>query len=384
MHIQAPNPTTTMFSYWEHQTFLSGIDIAIVGSGIVGLSAAIHLKKSHPTLHVAVFERGMLPSGASTKNAGFACFGSVSELLMDLDTHPEDEVFSLVEKRWRGLQRIRNNIGDAAMRFESFGGYEVFDDDAFYENCADQMAYLNQRLQAIVGPQVYSPTDTAISKFGFSGVRHLIFNRFEGQLHTGHMMSALLAKAQSLGILVYNGAQIDAIDETGAGVWLRMREAAISARKVLVATNAFARQLLPDLDVTPGRGQVLVTAPIPNLRLKGTFHYDKGYVYFRDIDGRILLGGGRNLDFTGETTTEFGLTDRIQNHLIGLLDTMLLPGQRYQIDYQWSGIMGFGQQQMPIIRQVSPSVVCAVKMQGMGVALGSLTGEEAAELILAG
>ena len=371
-----------MFSYWEQQTFLSGIDVAIVGSGIVGLSAAIHLKKQHPALSVTVFERGMLPSGASTKNAGFACFGSVSELLMDLENYSENDVFGLVEKRWQGLQRLRTNVGDAALRFESFGGYELFNDDVFYERCARQIPYFNQQLRGIVGPDSYHIADDSIPKFGFNGVRHLIFNRFEGQLHTGLMMAALLAKAKSLGVVVYNGARIKALESTDTSVVLQLPEGAISARKVLVATNGFARQLLPDLDVTPGRGQVLVTNPIPNLRLKGTFHYDKGYVYFRDIDGRILLGGGRNLDMVGEATTSLGLTDTIQRRLIELLDTIILPNQPYQIDTRWSGIMGFGKQQTPIVRQVAEHIVCAVKMQGMGVALGTLTGEEGAELLL--
>lgn len=51
----------------------------------MGLNAAIHLKKKHPIAKVIVFERGSLPSGASSKNAGFACFGSPSELLDDID-----------------------------------------------------------------------------------------------------------------------------------------------------------------------------------------------------------------------------------------------------------------------------------------------------------
>ena len=56
----------------------------------------------------------------------------------------------------------------------------------------------------------------------------------------------------------------------------------------------------------PARAQVLITKPIKNLQIKGTFHLDKGYYYFRNIDNRILFGGGRNLDFKTEETSEFG------------------------------------------------------------------------------
>jgi hypothetical protein len=55
------------------------------------------------------------------------------------------------------------------------------------------------------------------------------------------------------------------------------------------------------------------TEPIDNLDVRGTFHLDCGYYYFRNIGDRILLGGGRNLDFETETTTEFAQTEIIQN-----------------------------------------------------------------------
>ena len=83
-------------SYWEQKSWFTNIDFAIIGSGIVGLSCALELRELHPEAKIVVFEKGTLPSGASTKNAGFACFGSMTELLDDLKIHSEDIVFSLV------------------------------------------------------------------------------------------------------------------------------------------------------------------------------------------------------------------------------------------------------------------------------------------------
>ena len=134
-------------------------------------------------------------------------------------------------------------------------------------------------------------------------------------------------------------------------------------------------------DVAPARAQVLITKPIRNLKLKGTFHYDEGFYYFRNIDDRILLGGGRNLDLKGETTTKIDITPKIQNQLEYLLKTVIIPNQKFEIEHRWSGIMGVGSEKKPIIKHVSPNVVCAVRMGGMGVAIGSLVGKEAAELI---
>lgn len=113
-------------SYWEIKSWLSNIDYVIVGSGIVGLNCAIELKRRFPKSNILVLEKGMLPQGASTKNAGFACFGSLSEIINDLKSHSEDEVFQLVKKRIEGLALLRETLGDAKLNYQQFGGYELY------------------------------------------------------------------------------------------------------------------------------------------------------------------------------------------------------------------------------------------------------------------
>jgi glycine/D-amino acid oxidase-like deaminating enzyme len=68
-------------SYWEIKNWFSNVDFTIVGSGIVGLHTAIRLRERFPKAKIILLEKGALPQGASTKNAGFACFGSVSEII---------------------------------------------------------------------------------------------------------------------------------------------------------------------------------------------------------------------------------------------------------------------------------------------------------------
>ena len=153
-----------------------------------------------------------------------------------------------------------------------------------------------------------------------------------------------------------------------------------TTNKLFIATNGFASQLLKE-NVQPARAQVLITKPIKNLHIKGTFHLDKGYYYFRNIDDRILFGGGRNLDFKGEETSEFGQTEIIQNKLEEILKTTILPNTGFEIDHRWSGIMGVGNQKKAIVKQLSNNVYCGVRLGGMGVAIGSLVGKELADLL---
>lgn len=371
-------------SFWERDTFFTNIDVTIVGSGIVGLSAAIYLKKKQPKLKVLVMERGLLPYGASSKNAGFACFGSASELLDDLANHTESQVFQLVEKRWKGLAKLRKMLGDETIDFRQYGGYEVFDNDKLYEKCEEQLGYLNRQLKGIIGERkVFRKADGKIAKFGMKNVNHMIVNVAEGQIDTGKMILALLRKAQRAGVMVVNGISLERYTTQLSSVnVLTDQDISFNTKRLLVATNGFAKRLLPEYPVSPARAQVLITSPVKDLKLKGTFHYDRGYYYFRNIGKRVLFGGGRNLDFKAEETDEFGLTELVQTKLEELLKNMILPGHDYRIEQRWSGIMGVGPEKTTIVKEVDKNVFCAVRMGGMGVAIGSLVGEEGGKLVV--
>jgi len=366
-------------SYWELKNWFTDVDYTIVGSGIVGLHAALRLRERFPQSKILVLERGELPQGASTKNAGFACFGSLSEIIDDLNSHSEEQVVGLIEKRWKGLQLLRNRLGDGIIDFQPNGGYELFlESDQTFNECLNRMSSVNKMLRPLFNADVFRMVG---NKFGFGNVNQtLIFNPFEAQIDTGNMMQALLKTAVSEDILILNRQTVTSYTEKSDGVEVALDNFSFHTGKLLFTTNGFASQLI-DADVKPARAQVLITEPICNLEIKGTFHLDKGYYYFRNIGNRILFGGGRNLDIAGETTTEFGQTEMIQNRLEQLLKDVILPNREFKIAHRWSGIMGMGAQKSPIVKQLSEHIYCGVRLGGMGVAIGSLVGTELADLI---
>lgn len=368
-------------SYWEIKSWFTDVDFTIVGSGIVGLNCALSLRKKYPKSKILVLERGLLPSGASTKNAGFACFGSVSEILDDLKNHTEEEVFNLVKKRVDGLQLLRKNLGDKKLCYQGLGGYELFrsEDVPLYEECTQRLDFINKLLEPIFSEKVFQ---LKAQDFGFQSLLSAsFFTPFEGQLDTGKMMTALIKKTVKKDILILNGASVTGFSELKTQVNIQLNDRFdFKTGKLLIATNGFANEILKE-NVQPARAQVLITKPIKNLKIKGNFHLDRGYNYFRNIDGRILLGGGRNLDFKGEETTQQSTTIGIQLHLEALLKTVILPETSFEIDQRWSGTMGVGPQKNPILKPLSENVFCGIRMGGMGVAIGSIVGKELADLV---
>ena len=378
-------------SYWERTSFFEQADYTIIGAGIVGLFCALEIKNKQPEANVLLLERSLLPNGASTKNAGFACFGSLSELIVQLEKSSEEELLDLVRLRWEGLKKLKSSLGENEIELEVNGGYELFSeqDEELWKECISKIEYFNSLLKKIIPGEedVYQIKDEKIIDLGFKNVEHLIFNPYEAQIHSGKMMERLIHKCLTAGVKILNGFEVVGFKNNSNEIEINMidlqsKNISLSTKKLLLCTNAFVHKLIPDIDVKPGRGQVFITKPIENLKVKGTFHYDEGYFYFRNIDDRILIGGGRNLDFEKETTTDFGITKLVKNKITELLNTIILPDVAWEYDMEWSGIMAFGNELKPIIQELEPNVYCAVRCNGMGVAMGSKIGETLASLAI--
>lgn len=372
-----------MRSIWEERSFGSKVDLIVVGAGITGLFTALHYKRQHPLHRVLVLERGPYPAGASVKNAGFACFGSPSELLRDIDTEGPDVALARVEQRWRGLLELRKELGDAAIGFEPVGGYEVFRaHDPLHERVADRLDTLNTALKDIFGQPVFTWKNERAQDMGL-GADRLAWNSLEGAVDSGALMRTLLQKVRMADVEVRTEVTVERIEEDRDDVVLR-GPSGIGYRTAhaVLATNGYSRNLVPDCGILPARGQVVLTAPIPGLKLAGTFHMDEGYYYFRHFQGRVLLGGGRHLAKAAETTMEDGTSPIVQDALMDVLRTIVLPGHPLVIEHRWSGVMGFREQGgPPLVERISPHVILAAGLGGIGVAIGIRMARQAAELI---
>ncbi|TDK44902.1 NAD(P)/FAD-dependent oxidoreductase [Algoriphagus formosus] len=374
-----------MLSYWEKKNFLN-YDLIVVGAGFVGLSTAIHFKKKRPKARVLILERGTFPSGASTKNAGFACFGSLTEILDDMWSMTQDEVVKLVEKRAKGLELIQKEFGRKALDFKQSGGFELITEDQL--EALDQLSSINKLLKPIFKKPVFSNLKN-YRGFGFDeSVKAVVKNQFEGELDPGKYISALWSRANELGIKILTGSHVQKVEKDLGLISVKAGTDELiefQGSKVAICTNAFAGQFFPEFDLEPGRGLVMVSQPFEHkIPWKGSFHFDKGYVYFRKIDGRLLLGGGRNKDFEGEKSLENAINPTIDSYLENLAETIIFPGQKITWEHKWTGIMAFGQKKLPIMEKVGDRTAVGVRLGGMGVAIGWEVGRQLSDLLRKG
>lgn len=371
-------------SHWETNRSIGTFDIVIIGSGMVGLWTAWYAHHKHPKLSILVLDQ--LPSGqtsASTRNAGFACYGSPSEVLSDLQEESSTEVIHRMAMRYAGLQKWLEVFDSNTLGWNKGAGFEVFDAkqiDTWVHTC-DHLNDLNKMAQnAGISDLAYRIVSPPTAHFvGCIAIEQ------EAGFHPGRAHQALKTVLNAKGIHFMNGVCVPPKSEwiQSSNNWiLPTALGQINAKHLVVATNAWTQQLFPELDVQPGRGQILLTAPIEQLPFAGTYHTDKGYLYFRNLGNQLLLGGGRNAYQLEEATWSTDCSKPIQDYLEDYLHQILLPGKNPKIIDRWAGTMAFSNQgsKQPIFIQEANLTIVA-RMSGMGLALSPELGKRAADLL---
>lgn len=373
-----------MHSYWENDTYYAPADIIIIGGGLMGLWTALELKKRAPSLSITILEKNTTPTGASTRNAGFACFGSISELLSDEKSMGADAMLQLVEQRFKGIKKLQSVLSDDAIDFNPCGGYEVFTkEQPVLHKIEENLLRINALLQPITG--TYHTFSIVEKGLGFTGLKSfdkLVENKLEGSLHSGKLVNALTKLAISKGVSFMFGVEVTHFVETQFVTVHTKNNGALKAGNVVCCTNGYTHTLFPELGVVPARGQIILTKPIPKLKTVGTYHYKEGYYYWRNLGDRILLGGARNTALEEEQTTDLNGSDTIRNTLLAFLKEHLDTHSPIEIEQSWSGIMGFTPDKKPMCKKLSPLVTAVIACNGIGVALTPIMAETVADAVL--
>ena len=374
-----PYPTP---SFWERTRY----DFIIVGGGFTGLQAALASRRRYPRASILVLERHPVALGASTRNAGFACFGAPTELLADVREQGWEATLQTVAARFRGVEALRTTWAGEDIGWREQGGYEIISDAATAAYVRDHLTELNRRLYSITGRRetwaiVPPPRGAPRGEL-------LLYNDLEAQLQPAALHRALRRRCAAANVDVWNGVTVtDVLGESPEEFAVHSEELApLTSASVVICTNAFLPRLLPRYAgaVRPVRNQVFVTRPLRDLQLRGCYHYHEGYVYLRDVNNtRLLIGGGRHRAGPESETDAFGNTKTIRDYLLGWVDKHLpeLNLTAADFEHSWSGILAQGASKEVLLEEVRPGLVVAGRLAGMGVALSAEVGSRVAGLL---
>ena len=193
----------------------------------------------------------------------------------------------------------------------------------------------------------------------------------DGALQPARWVRRLAGHAVKAGVELRENERVSSLTELGANT-------------IVIATDGHASGLLHDLDelVKPMRGQVVVTEPLAE-RLYDRPHYARrGFDYWQQLpDRRLVIGGRRDTDLEGETTSE-ETTPEVQAALEALIRELV--GRQPAITHRWSGIFGMSPDDLPLTGQVpgQDGLWVSRGYSGHGNVLGLACGDLVAKAIL--
>lgn len=336
------------------------VDVAVVGGGVTGCACALALAEAG--VRVRLYEARTIASGASGRNGGFALRGGAMRYDVARETFGPERATAFWRLTERALDRMEALAGDAFRRVGSFrlaadeqerdelrAEHDALRADGFAVEWVDE---LPERLAGRYLGAIAHPTD--------------------GALYPARWVRRLAAQAAEAGAEIRERSRVSSVDE-------------LEADHVVIASDGYPSGLFAELDavVQPTRGQVVTTEPLAELLYDRPHYARQGLDYWQQLpDGRLVVGGRRDVALETEFTAEEATTAPVQAALESLVRDLV--GRLPAITHRWAGIFGTTPDRLPLVGPVPhhSGIWVASGYSGHGNVLGLASGELVANAIL--
>ena len=366
----------------EHVT-----DVAIIGGGYCGLSAAYHLARTG--IQAVVLEAGPIGWGASGRNGGFCCVGATwlgpSELAAQ---YGEDEMLAFYRAQVAAVHLVEHLAGEEQIDLQRQGdGIWAFaHKPSRLKELKAHAAVLNR-----VGVEARVVSAEAFEREAFACTQ-----QFGGQheavgfgLNAMTYCQGLARAAHKRGAILCAGSQVMAWARESASHRLTTNSGSLLAKRVIVAANGWLpEELVPDLRgrVLPILSNIITTRPLTNDELtrqkwntETPASNTRGLLaYLRLLPDKRLLFGGR-----GDTTGKPSGADAMRRSLTHRMGQLFPAFKDVEVTHSWRGFIAATTRLTPAIGELpdDPSVSYAFGCHGNGVAFMTWAGRELARRI---
>ncbi|MEM7427164.1 MAG: FAD-binding oxidoreductase [Pseudomonadota bacterium] len=351
-------------------------DLAVVGAGFTGLSAALHAAKDGAS--VIVLEASEPGWGASGRNGG--------EVLPGLKLLPDEIVDRLGQEAGERLGSFSETAPDLVFSLIEEYGIKCeatragWIRPAHARSAEAELKENMRQLQARDYDVSWLSPDEAAAQLGTDTWHGAILDRRGGTVQPFGYARGLCRAAQQEGVTVHGSTPVREVERHGGGWSVRTGQAIVRARKVLLATNAYTGFHSPELhdrlarSIMPVASFLVATEPLSdNLRRTilpegQCFSDSRRFLLYgrKDAAGRMLLGG-RGLLREPKGAEDFA-------HIEQALRTAYPVLEDIQFTHRWSGRLAVTPDYLPHIHEPEPGLLMALGYTGRGVALATAVG----------
>jgi len=361
------------------------VDVAVVGGGYTGLSAAITLARLGSS--VVVLEAETIGWGASSRNGGMVLPGLKPAMSTVIERYGLETAQRLYQCSIDSIDMVEKiiQVENIACGFARTGHLVLATKPKHYDSLARSVEFMEKNFnhRANLVPKNELSHEIG-SQIFFGGV----VDEISGGLNPAQYVAGLARVAEKAGAILCARAQVTSLDKQAKGFHLKTSRGTLAAERVIVATSGYTGRVTPKLKrkVIPLGSFIIATEPLPKelvaeLSPNNRMIYDhRNFLnYFRfSADNRLIFGG--RADFFMESASTIRKSAEIlQRDMLKVYPQL----KNIQVEYAWGGTIDFTFDMMPHVGEVD-GVYFALGYAGHGVALATLLGRTTAEAVLAG
>lgn len=323
-------------------------DVAVIGAGIAGLSAAYWLKKYDPDLKVAVIEKYEMGSGATGRNAGFITCGSVEHYNRLVEKHGAHEASEIWRFSEENLELLKKEvIGEDAkgLMFDQKGSFSLASTEHEFSELKKSAELMKEHgIQVEVMDQ-----KDVLSRLGAKGFVGGIKYLGDASIHPMLLLEKI--RCQLKGVEFFENNEVYAVENSQADKLIKTSKGRFKSSLVVFATNGYSPLLHPYFadKIYPTRGQILAVEAA-DIFMEGPCYANFVLDYFRQIPtGELVIGGFRQLKKDAEVGYSDETSEEIQEALECFVKKHLPNLKDKKITHRWSGIMGFSADGQPLV-----------------------------------
>ena len=358
------------------------VDVAVVGGGLTGLSAALHLRRKGAS--VAVLEAERMGWGASGRNGGMCTTGLSIGLLTAIKRYgfePAKALFLAYDDAIDTVERLISEEGiDCA--FERTGKLNLASKPAHYDGMVKTNDVLHRRFGR---DSRLIPAEQLKDEIGSGAYFGGLLDPRAAGLHVGKFVRGMAEAAALHGAHLHEQARVIAVTRQGKGFDVRSTRGTTSAAQVLVATDGYTDKAVPFYRrrIVPVGSFIVVTEPLdkalvdslmPTRRMasdsKNLLHY------FRITPDDRMLFGGRAQFALSSPDADRKSAEILTRDMVAIFPQ--LDGAR--IDYAWGGLVGMTLDRVPHAG-LRDGVHYSLGYNGHGVQMATYMGRQMVEVI---